>query len=1028
MDIRRTLRRGEKNLDKSGTLSSALLLAAVCLTVLIHGAILPFTHENTYDAFIHMFFANSYAVSWFDHWEPRWYLGFSTISYPPGSHMLIAVISEVVPLRAAFVIVQIFALILLVTGVFRFALLWVSSAAAGYASLIVVSSTAIAETVHLFGQLPTILSLGIFLNGIPFVYRWIRDGGIKNFFISVLFAAGTTAAHHVTTLFGGIFFVVPSAMHALNSVFVIRSNSFATKTKYASKAIFRGVILAIFMIAMIIVTVYPYWYWSITDPITQVPIPHGSRENFLDRKDLGFIFFLVPWGPFLFLLPFVIFRSLFSNIWPLGLFILISFFLGLGGTTPMARALLRGAFDILTLDRFTFWSFILAAPIGGHLVFSLVHGRLKSLFITAFGQLFYRLTTGFIFLSFVIAAVGVAVLPTIKPTQPKFIDPAPIVQFLDEDNHSRWRYLTLGFGDQFAYLSSQTDALSVDGNYHSARRLQAFTQYSVERLENSKYMGVAGIGSLSQFLVNSEKYNLKYIFSNDEFYDPILHYTGWNRLIRLTNGVVVWEKPNISPIILPTSRNQISFEQAVAWGLIPPTALSLTLAFIALLFLKRTADLKISSDRLLIDSGSNLMPFKAKVWSLRLLLLLVFLAVCLFTAHVTKPKILSPEAIIEKYFTNIDNRDFRGAFSLLSTKSDLSFAEYMYRNKRVGGLYASYGKILTIRSKLLVDDTDVRHYRVEVEYLTSIKNDYMVKFITIIREDNEWKMLPFEMNDTKTPSDFLIEREHGWHVSAKRSSRFDADQELFLTRPKIEVTEASLVKHGSRYYALGRLFNSDIFPADVSIASSLYTNQNEFISSYHAGLTTVHKINPKQISPFRVDFEGTLSLQDYAKANSYDPSLYIPTIFENDPEQISVNVLSSAASGRNSSALSIQNARFSEEENQLLLTGTVVNSGTETFSLARVIVELGDEEGVLWIEANFLSENILPGKKQDFLVYLPLASQVRRVYRTTQAGLRVNGKLTSNRLPDRSATLSYGVGGYEFFSLTVDGVIYEAEF
>ena len=79
------------------------------------------------------------------------------------------------------------------------------------------------------------------------------------------------------------------------------------------------------------------------------------------------------------------------------------------------------------------------------------------------------------------------------------------------------------------------------------------TSYAVERLENAKYLGVPGLGSLQQFLVNASAYNLKYVFSNDAFYDPLLHFTGWTRLNRLTSGVTIWEKGDVLPLpaILP---------------------------------------------------------------------------------------------------------------------------------------------------------------------------------------------------------------------------------------------------------------------------------------------------------------------------------------------------------------------------------------------------------------------------------------------------------------------------------------------
>ena len=110
-------------------------------------------------------------------------------------------------------------------------------------------------------------------------------------------------------------------------------------------------------------------------------------------------------------------------------------------------------------------------------------------------------------------------LNNFRPSQPDPINMLPIVNFLNQDQHYKWRFLPLGFGDQIAWLSAQTDAMTVDGNYHSARRLPELTTRAIERLENSKFRGIEGIGSLQQFLTIPEKYHLKYVFSNDKFYD-----------------------------------------------------------------------------------------------------------------------------------------------------------------------------------------------------------------------------------------------------------------------------------------------------------------------------------------------------------------------------------------------------------------------------------------------------------------------------------------------------------------------------
>src|SRR5690349_14866781 len=49
------------------------LLIALALTFVYHGTLLIRTFGGTYDAYIHIFFADHYARAWFDNWEPRWY-------------------------------------------------------------------------------------------------------------------------------------------------------------------------------------------------------------------------------------------------------------------------------------------------------------------------------------------------------------------------------------------------------------------------------------------------------------------------------------------------------------------------------------------------------------------------------------------------------------------------------------------------------------------------------------------------------------------------------------------------------------------------------------------------------------------------------------------------------------------------------------------------------------------------------------------------------------------------------------------
>jgi hypothetical protein len=536
------------------------LITALLLGLAFHGTSIFFTLETTYDALIHLFFADHYANSWFEPWNYKWYTGFTVMSYPPLVHQSIALFSFLGGLKFGLFSVALIAIILFITGVYRFSLLITShKQSAGYAAILAVFSSSFIETLHIFGQLPSIIGISVLMHALPEVYLWLKTGKYWYLATSLSLISVTVTSHHVTPIFGMIFFIFPLIGLVImdaskDEVKTMKAVTFKVFLKYFAKLFKRMITFGGLSLVIIVGCLLPYWLNSKRNPITQVPIPHGSRDNFLEITSSGLVFFVIPWGIFLIILPYFFYRYYSKRYLFFGLSFTICFILGSGGTTPIPLMVLgKTAFNILTLDRFTLWASIMALPLLGEFTFRFVNGDLKTLIQDKFGAIYHRIIGGILAGSYVLMVIFTMSLGYFKPSQPQKIKMLPIVNFLNQDDHDQWRFLTLGFGDQMAWLSTLTKGLSVDGNYHSARRLPELTTRPVERLENSKFKGVAGIGSLQQFLTTPAKYNLKYIFSNDKFYDPILYFCGWQRLRQLENGIMVWERLNIPPLssILP---------------------------------------------------------------------------------------------------------------------------------------------------------------------------------------------------------------------------------------------------------------------------------------------------------------------------------------------------------------------------------------------------------------------------------------------------------------------------------------------
>lgn len=539
---------------KSVTLStrpipmSVALMVAVVVNLPLLLMKLPL---KSYDSNFHIFFASHYVLHWFDPWNAKWYAGFSQTTYPPLPQQWVALASHIFGLDMAYMAVQLAAVLLLVVGVYRFSLLWVDSRAASIAALASVFLGSESFLVYSAGQLATTSAAPIYLNALPFLFEWVRHGKWRSFLkASVLFTAAA-AAHHATLLFGSIFFAVPVLILVLldrQDGERISMPTFVTRT--AAIAVLVGAAIAVVLL--------PFWIALIHYPVTQTPIPHPSRANYILSPQWGLNYFVVPYGALILALPFIFMRgSTVVRLRPLLLGFWVAFLVGLGGTTPVGHLLLGRAFDVLTMERFSYWATLLALPFVGLLAAELVD-RYR---MWAVGSLTILAACS------CALAVGWA---TYRPADAEDFSVDTAASWLNRDGHDQYRYVTLGFGNKIARLAMKTNASSVDGEWNSGRMLPELTHYGAGALTSSKYFGEAGLDALRAMLTHADLYGLKWVFVRDHYYDPLLSFAGWRAVDSLDDKTVtVWSKDGVPPAV-PINAPQIPPHwQGLMWGILP---------------------------------------------------------------------------------------------------------------------------------------------------------------------------------------------------------------------------------------------------------------------------------------------------------------------------------------------------------------------------------------------------------------------------------------------------------------------------
>ena len=525
-----------------------VLMAAVAVHLPLLLMKLPL---KSYDTNFHIFFASHYVHHWFDPWNSKWYAGFSQTTYPPLPQQWVALVSHILGLDMAYMAVQLAAILLLVVGVYRFSLLWVSPRAASIAALASVFLGSESFLVYSAGQLGTTCAAPIYLNALPFLFEWVRYGRWRSFLkASVLFTAAA-AAHHATLLFGSVFFAVPVLVLAF---------SHRQDGEKVSTAAFANRTVAIVAVvgAAIAVVLLPFWIALIHYAVTQTPIPHPSRANYILNPFWGLNYFVIPYGALILALPFIFIRgSVVARLRPLLLGFWVAFLVGLGGTTPVGHLLLGRAFDVLTMERFSYWATLLALPFVGLLAAELVD-RYRT----------WAVASLTILAAFSCAlAVGWA---TYRPADAEDFHVDSVAQWLNRDGHDQYRYVTLGFGNKIARLAMMTNAGSVDGEWNSGRMLPELTRYGAGALTSSKYFGEPGLDALRGMLEHANHYGLKWVFVRDRYYDPLLSFAGWRQVDNLENNtIIIWSKDGVPPALPANASQMPPHWQGLIWGILP---------------------------------------------------------------------------------------------------------------------------------------------------------------------------------------------------------------------------------------------------------------------------------------------------------------------------------------------------------------------------------------------------------------------------------------------------------------------------
>jgi hypothetical protein len=285
---------------------------------------------------------------------------------------------------------------------------------------------------------------------------------------------------------------------------------------------------------------------------------------------------------------------------------------------------------------------------------------------------------------------------------------------------------------------------------------------------------------------------------------------------------------------------------------------------------------------------------------------------------------------------------------------------------------ASYGKLDSVRTQILSSEPERVEIQASTLWITALSEYTTVQRHVLVKRNNKWYITPDKVDLNIPPDQFFSQDKVTWYSQGRR--RVTTETTSFndvLDRPQLQILSSRLVKFNNRYSVVGELINLDVNPADTTVTAFLYDANNNILSSYNAQYVMIHKLLPKEVTPFRVDFEGVAGsvLNEDPK---FAPGSYTPLTLKDAPVRFEVYA-KAVVTGRDLIRdVGAQDLHFEfGADGKTQLKGQLINAGTVEATIPHLLVTYYDDQNrVVWVDQFYIENGIRPQRMQDFAVPL----------------------------------------------------------
>jgi hypothetical protein len=357
----------------------------------------------------------------------------------------------------------------------------------------------------------------------------------------------------------------------------------------------------------------------------------------------------------------------------------------------------------------------------------------------------------------------------------------------------------------------------------------------------------------------------------------------------------------------------------------------------------------------------------------------------------------------------LDFKRFKKAHSLINPKSKVSIAQYMLEISVTDGLLSSYAKLDAIATEITAQTDSLASAIVKTKWITPLERIDKTFHKSLVKLNGEWFIQPDDIDLDLPPDQFYSDNETNYFNQGRRKITTEqTHHEDILKQPVLEILSAKLVKHKKSFALIGEVQNIDNVPADVVLKGTLYNDNDKALATYNAKYHVKHKLMPKEISAFRINFEGIAwSKTQDSIPKTFNPDEFTPVAFKEQPTKFNLQAAGNVSGSDLYKHIVLSDLQLSKHS----ISGRLFNSGIKEVTIPQILISYYDaDKTLLWVDHVFVKEGIRQQRQQYFECKIEdtnttvINSSMENCYVNGLPNADISNKILPNRIENQTVS------------------------